>query len=432
MNILQNSASPRNHRNNLHQRGTTLIELMIALALFLIVGGTAFTLFNQQQAATVSQYGQVGLTLALRNTGSQLQRDLANAGNGYFQGINVPAWPVGVTIMNNWIAPGSTLCHDSSTTNTNYSQYCFDQINIITADPDHYPAVNVTDVTGVANPAACPTWSTSAGSPGSPTTIYVQAAPVSQAFPSGLSLSATAAKFSAGDQLLFVKNNGSLMTTAVIQSVGNPAAAIPIVIYQTQSDGSNIHSADTLDITTCARTTTASGTCPPTTVPVTPSYFTTSFCAGDWVIKLSPIKYAVVQNPDPVAVLTNPWQLVRTQNGVSTVVMDQIIGFKAGAAIWNDVQTGSGFSSPIPANVPYYNYNAALYAIAGSPSVAEGYNFSLVRSVRVSILARSTPNAARSNYHNTFDGGAYQVQGTAIVVNPRNLSMNDDQNQALQ
>jgi hypothetical protein len=52
----------------------------------------------------------------------------------------------------------------------------------------------------------------------------------------------------------------------------------------------------------------------------------------------------------------------------------------------------------------------------------------LIRSVRTSLIGRTTPNySSQYTYRNTFDGGPYQVQGTAIVVNPRNMSMNDDQ-----
>jgi hypothetical protein len=249
-----------------------------------------------------------------------------------------------------------------------------------------------------------------------------------------------------------------MLTTATLQSVSVAGSAIKMVIGQTQSDGSNYLTNDPYDITSCDRANSsvtpfvsypATNSCPPTnnptaTSPTPATYFTTSFCSGDWIIKLSPITYVVCAGPGSPTTpspgcdqtanspdIQDP-KLTRIQNGVATVVMDQVIGFKAGAAIWNDVQTGSGFSSPIPANVPYYNYQASTYAIAGSPSNQESWNFSLIRSVRVSILARTTPNTTYSTYHNTFDGGAYQVQGAAIVVNPRNLSMNDDQNVALQ
>jgi len=118
-------------------QGFTLLELLIASAVFLLVAGAAFTLFNKQELASEVVQGQAGLNIALRNAATQLQIDLANAGSGYFQGLNVPSWPVGVTIVNNWVTPG-TSCYNSTT--STYGASCFDQINIIAAaNPASYP-----------------------------------------------------------------------------------------------------------------------------------------------------------------------------------------------------------------------------------------------------------------------------------------------------
>jgi prepilin-type N-terminal cleavage/methylation domain-containing protein len=406
------NAAPMNAPSATTQRGTTLIELMVAMAIFLVIGGAAFSLFNTQQVATTALQGQVGLSLALRNTSSQLQLDLANAGNGYFQGINIPTWPVGVTIVNNFVPYGSS-CYNS-TTNT-YGANCFDQINIITADPVLYPAVNVTDAAGDAVPSGCP----STYSAGTTTTVYALPAVVNGV---ALTPAATAAKFVAGDQLLFLTGNGKYMTTAILAANGTATTkAVALSIYPTKVDGSNTLAADPLDITACDGNTPCPPAPPVTTPPTPPSVnFSTTYCSGDWIIKLSPIQYYVAASGDP----TNPWQLIRKQNGVTSVVMDQIIGFKAGAATWDSDLT-SGYSTP------YYNYQASTYCIGGTGVACTGgtpsaWNFSLIRSVRVSIIARTTPNNT-APFTNTFDGGHYQVQGSAIVVNPRNLSMSDDQ-----
>jgi prepilin-type N-terminal cleavage/methylation domain-containing protein len=392
------------------QLGTSLLELMIALAAFSIVAGAAFTLFQKQQNASSSVQGQVGLSLALRNATSQLELDLANAGNGYYPNANIPSWPVGVTIVNNWVAPGSGTSGDgcyNKTTNS-YTSTCFDQVNIITADPALYPALTFTDTTGAPAPATCP--GTYNGSPGAATTIYALPA-------SGFTSAQTAAKYFSGDQLLFMSNSGKVISTAVMS--GNATAystsVVALPIYQTNSDGSNSLTNDPLDITACDNTQPCPPP-PPVTVPATPptDVFGTSFCPGGYIIKLSPIVYSVQANSDP----NNPWQLVRTQNHNSNVVMDQIIGFKAGAATW-DSDITSGYSTP------YYNYQASTYTIG---STAAAWNYSLIRSVRVSIIARTAPNnSAAYTFRNSFDNGPYQVQGMAIVVNPRNLSMSDDQ-----
>jgi prepilin-type N-terminal cleavage/methylation domain-containing protein len=408
------------------QRGTTLIELMVALAVFLIVSGAGFTLFNSMQKANTNLQEQQGLSLALRSAASQLQLDLGNAGNGYFQGINIPSWPVGVTIMNT--STGSS-CYSSS---TGYAASCFDQLNIITARPDLYPAVNPTDSNGDTSPSSCPSPAAPTGTnpaPGSNTTkIYTL-------FPSGYTSTQAQAEFATGDQLMLLHttSTGTLITTTTVQSVtlNSASNAVALTVNQTYSDGSNIIGNDPYDITSCDRTSFSSATpysqpnttsCPSagSASPYTPTFFGTTFCGtGDWVVKLVPIQYKVQATSNP----NNPWQLVRIQNGTTSVIMDQIIGFRVGAAIWNAVDTGSGY------NVPTYNYQASTYAIG---SLSEGYNFSLVRSVRASIIARTAPSAtSASMFQNSFDGGAYQVRGTVVVVNPRNLSMNDDQTQAI-
>jgi hypothetical protein len=47
-----------------------------------------------------------------------------------------------------------------------------------------------------------------------------------------------------------------------------------------------------------------------------------------------------------------------------------------------------------------------------------------IRSVRISLIGRTAPNPDGS-FQNSFDGGNYRVEAISVVVNPRNLSMND-------
>jgi hypothetical protein len=69
---------------------------------------------------------------------------------------------------------------------------------------------------------------------------------------------------------------------------------------------------------------------------------------------------------------------------------------------------------------------ASQYTItSGSSTASDPYNFSLVRAIRVSLIGRTAPDY-RTRYTNSFDSGPYQVQGTAVVINPRNMSMNDN------
>ena len=379
------------------ERGFSLIELLVAMGMFMVISAAAISLFRQQQIASEGITGTAGLNLALRNTVSQLQMDLANAGSGYFVGVNMPSWPVGVTVNNRVVAAGNS-CYNAGT--FTYGANCFDQLNVIAADPAT-PPVHATDSTGAAGAGNCSL--TSSG------TAYAQAA-------TGLTLAQTAAKFSVGDQLLFMNNTGLLITTAVLIQP-TPAVvggAVKLTFNATNANGTNTGGPnganDPLDITTCDGNL---GTCslvtnnPPAIVPK----LTNKFCASDWILKLAPIIYKVDIVTDPA----NP-RLTRQigTNGVPISVMDQVIGFKVGATIWN------GSLSAVSGN---YNYDASSYADNGTN---RGYNFSLVRSVRVSLIGRTVPDRRGTyKFRNGFDNGPYQVQGVAVVVNPRNLSMND-------
>lgn len=437
------------------QRGTTLIELMVAMAILLIVSAVAFSLFNDISLANANLQAQEGLSMSLRSATAQLQMDLANAGNGYFQGDNVPSWPIGITIVNHFIPPGSTCIVGGF--GGNYGPNCFDQLNVIAAEPNLYPAVNPTNSNGDSNPVltSCPSPAAVGAAAPVSTTLYAMPAPVSDAFPSGLTAAQTEAKFSVNDQLLFVHNTltGTLVSTALVTNVGlnSNGTAVALKILQTYSDGSNVMSNDPMDISSCDRSsftslysttspTTTSCPVPGSASPFTPNYFLANgnnFCGtSDWIVKLRPISYQVCAGPGspstPYACdqsanspdIADP-KLYRTQNNVSSIVMDQILGFKVGASVLNTLDDSFG-------STPYYNYNSSTYQVG---TLLEGWNFSLVRSVRISMIARSDPATTTASmgsktgtYRNPFDGGAYQVRGTVIIIDPRNLSMNDDNN----
>jgi hypothetical protein len=70
-----------------------------------------------------------------------------------------------------------------------------------------------------------------------------------------------------------------------------------------------------------------------------------------------------------------------------------------------------------------YNFDASTY---GNPPGSDPYNYTRVRSVRVSLIGRTTPSTDPTyTFRNTFDGRPYQIQGASVVVNPRNVSMKD-------
>jgi type II secretory pathway pseudopilin PulG len=393
----RDSSAPR-------RNGFSLLELIVAMGIFMLISGVALTLFRDQQIASQGLTGQVGLNLSLRNTVAQMQMDLANAGSGYFPGVNMPSWPVGVTLQNNVVQNGQS-CYTAGT--FTYGPTCFDQINIITADATN-PPVNTTNSSGLAVPALSYCSYTDTG------VAYSQAAP-------GLTLAQTAANYKRGDQLLFLNAGGTLITTVVLthraQVVGN---AVKFQFNATDQNGLNTVGNDPLNITTCDGTRPCS-LCfnagdPNCSNPDNTSRTTKTFCASDWILKLAPIIYQV-NSADP----TNP-VLTRQVgvNGNPETVMEQVIGLKAGASIWNGANTF--------ADQGQYVYDASTYT--NNPNNLGGnnmaYNFSLVRSVRISVIGRTVPDFRGTyKYRNGFDNGPYQVQGIAVVVNPRNMSMND-------
>jgi prepilin-type N-terminal cleavage/methylation domain-containing protein len=371
-------------------QGFSLLELVVAMAVFLLVSAGALVLFSRQQTNANSQPGLAGLNVGIRNATAQLQLDLANAGSGNYSGYNVPTWPIGVTIVNN--VPTSS-CYNS-TTNT-YGTNCFDQLNIlVAANAASYPPINATDSTGQGGTANC-SYTNTGVAYGVPTTAV--------------------GNYSVGDQLLFLNSIGTQITSVVLTTPPTVVgSAIKFTFNPTNSDGSNTLANDPLDITACGGTTCPTALNPPGNgLPVLATYLGDQYCGSDWIIKLAPISYQVnASNPsDP--------QLVRVKGGTTTVVMDQVIGFKIGAALWNCITDTV---------TPQYYYDASKYDVNNSspPPYDAAYLFAFVRSLRISLIARTTPSSDPSfTFTNAFDGGRYLVQGASVVVNPRNLSMRD-------
>jgi hypothetical protein len=89
---------------------------------------------------------------------------------------------------------------------------------------------------------------------------------------------------------------------------------------------------------------------------------------------------------------------------------EQVIGFKVGAALVNGTTS-----------TPTYNFDSSTFKV--TPGAA-GYDYTMVRSVMVSLVGRTPPVQDPTYvFRNSFDGGPYQIQGVSVVVNPRNMSM---------
>jgi len=198
----------------------------------------------------------------------------------------------------------------------------------------------------------------------------------------------------------------------------------------TSANGTNSATNDPLNISTCN----SDGTCSSNA----PADIGNQFCANDYIILIVPISYVVCAgpgSPSPCSTsstspdISDP-KLERVQTSfdasnnpskTASIVMEQVIGFKVGASILN---TSNFQSLGIDTSSSQYIYDASTYTNQTTNDLR--YDFTAVRSVRASIIARTTPNNSGTyTFRNTFDSGPYQVQGMAVAVNARNMSMND-------
>jgi prepilin-type N-terminal cleavage/methylation domain-containing protein len=101
MNTYADKMKQRETSQNRSAAGFTLIEFLVAMAMFVVVGGATFSMFAKNAPLFTQQQNTASLNIALENVVSQLQLDLVNAGTGYYPSTGViPSWPVGVTITN--------------------------------------------------------------------------------------------------------------------------------------------------------------------------------------------------------------------------------------------------------------------------------------------------------------------------------------------
>lgn len=350
-------------------RGFSLLEVLVAIAVFLIISSVAFTLFNNQQKLLTQQQGISGLNIGLRNALTQIQIDSANSANGLMLGAYTPAWPVGAVIVNQ--NPGSA-CNTGSPL-YEFNSGCFDTLIIILADRNT-PSCNL-----AAN-------------------LNTHTASTVNVIPSTGTAATYYSNFQSGDELMVVSGAGKPFTTITLTANGS-ASGSNIALSFTSTGSTGINSKDTPGP--------PSGTGLLLTTDALSTYLGVNYYASspttDWVIRLAPIKY-YVDTTTP----SDPKLMRQVGSATAVEVMDQIVSFKVGAALEDD-NTGNY----------YYNSSATTNALGGFNN-----DFTLVRAIRVNLMARTPPNATVS-YRNQFDGGPYQVLGSSVVINLRNMSMND-------
>ena len=376
-------------------RGFTLIELTIAITVFLVIGAAAMSLFKEHASLFNDQQYQIGLNVSLRNALSQMENDIVNAGTGWYNATNnVSSWPIGVTIQNQ--TAGGAGCHPANS--STYNQSCFDTLNVMTPDINTPPGqVWVSPGTvGCTN-----TVSTTGGK-----MTIAPIAPTTQS--QLLSGTSSGGGFKVGAQVIFVHvtASGTQMTTATL--TGAAAAGANVNLTFAATDGNGISASDKYNLTTSVDPS------------IDPSPITDGFCSGtDWVVRIIPVKYTVDATTDT----TNP-TLTRQPDGLTAVpIASQVIGFKVGATtVALDSTTGIETGS------------SAAYCYDNTKTTTPCYNsqYEKIRSVRISLIGRTPPKIYQNSntysptlFTNGFDNQPYKIQSLSIIVNPRNLSMND-------
>jgi prepilin-type N-terminal cleavage/methylation domain-containing protein len=369
-----------------HKRwsGFTLVELMVAMLVFLVIGGAAVSLIKRHVPLFASEQNQATLNVGVRNAVAQMQMDVVNAGSGFYPGVNMPFFPTGITVANT----GTTSCHDAA---WNYTG-CFDRINVITADDTIPPAHPSGNAAGTA-PA-----DTTSG------TLFLTFPGVTPA-PTAANLTSWATtKFTSGTELLLIQGGTDFssgggggcpcnprMTTVILSSpVGTVSgSSIQVSYTPTLAGGVPATIPDLMGIITLGDTDQLTNSFDPT---------------QDYAIKLFGISYGV-----DTSVPSNP-KLVRVPFGTAltgsqNIVAEQIIGFKV--AVWNTLTNS------------YLYDSTQLKGATGNCC-----DWTSIKAVRIDLTARTPVNSDPSvNFRNSLDGGPYQVQKTSVVINPRNLSM---------
>ena len=400
--------------------GFSLLELLVAITIFAVVGGATLRLFSKHMPLFNTQANQSQLTFNLRTAVAQIEMDTVNAGSGYYQAVDIPDWPIGITIANS--TPG-TDCHNAG--NYTYGPNCFDQLNVISFDPNTPPSHPSGDKTGMSNA------DTSLGA----------------AFlvPTGATSAATlATNFRKGDEILFIHalTSGNLITTVVLSANGvatlngtvqlafqptGPSSTLPAGANSSTFGDPNY---DPLLISN------APDSSKLTNIFTSPNFGGTN----DWVLRLSPVIYlfdgsaSCVTFACPAADPNNPKLLRISGNGTLhpnslqdkhiDVLAEQIIGFKIGIVARNgstDLPITFNVAGKWPQSVDTNNTTGNCTSNCGINS-----DWSQVRSVRVSLIGRTPPNSDPANkFNNKFDNGPYKIEGASITINPRNLSMTD-------
>lgn len=404
-------------------KGFSLLEMLVAMAVFLLVAGAAFSLFNRHLLLATQQQSLSNVNIGLRNAMSQLELDLAGAGKNLFSGVQQAGTPVnpfslGVIIRNQTpAAAGACVAGADWAYPTDAA--CFDSLTIINAKQCGGTSASVLQI----------------DDPGNSTESLASSSIVwGNDFNPGANLANDATCYKAGDEILVIQPSTGTAPTCDNNVQFNYCMAVVTLTKDAQVSGNKIQlqhnptgaGADPLQVlfnaTGANNYQNANG-------------LGVGYSDGAYIVDLgdgsNDVTYAVVPNPT----VGGDDQLVRCTGATCTaanaqVLTDQVIGFKIGAILWDNSKT----NATDDAN---FFYDASKYctdAIAGTdcsttpPPANDPFDFSLIRAVRISMIARTTPNsdaAINRNFKNGFDGGPYLVQQGSVAVDLRTITNSD-------
>jgi type II secretory pathway pseudopilin PulG len=414
--------------------GFSLVELLVSMAVFMIVAGAAFSLFDRHAKLVSRQQNLSGVNIGMRNAMSQIEMDLAGAGQNFLAGVvNAQPFGLGVIIQNNVPGIAPACAPNPGTWAYPVPSSCFDSFTIINPKP-------CVTAGGTTAPVLVVNENANGNNQPSPSVAISNSSILWADDPNNsgnaASLQNDSSCYKDGDEILVVSQANNAQAQCVpgnaasafsycmsfvvltkdagvtgngIQLQHNPTGAgtDPLGLFAPSVGGNNFNKANGLNY---------------------------AFPNGSYIIDLgnggSNITYAVQTNPN------NPSdpQLLRCL-GVgctvanSTVLTDQVIGFKVGAALWDNAAVGA-------TEIANYFYNSANYcsdAVNNAdctqvpPPANDPNDFTLIRAVRVSMIGRTTPSSDLSvaRFQNGFDNGPYWVQQASVVVDLRNMSIND-------
>jgi type II secretory pathway pseudopilin PulG len=432
MHIVEKHPKRSSRKTDNCRRGFSMVELLVSMGIFMIVAGAAFTLFDKHAKLVTRQQNLSGVNIGMRNAMSQIQMDLAGAGTNLLAGASTSTtFGLGVIIQNNVPGVAPACAANPGTWAYPVPSSCFDSFTVISPKPCNAaggltaPVLVVNENANGNNQASVAIsnssilWADDPNNPGN-----------------GAALQNDANCYKTGDEVLVVSvpNNGQPQCTP-----GNPASAFSycmsfvVLTKDAAANGNGIQ---------LQHNPTGAGVDPLGLFAVTnggnnfnkANGLNYAFPNGSYIIDLgnggNAITYAVQTNANNAA---DP-QLLRCLGTTctaanSTVLTDQVIGFKIGAALWDNAALGA-------TEIANFFYNSANYcseAIGNAdctqvpPPANDPNDFTLVRAVRISMIGRTTPSSdlSVSRFQNGFDNGPYWVQQASVVVDLRNMSKND-------